>query len=132
MIIPHLPLYPPSSIYKPILPQIHQTKSHPQRRTIKPEPQRERLVGTSPYSRAGDGVGGGAAVQVVYDSGLGLGVKSRAGDTGGGSHAAGAGDLEVEALHVELGTVLAPGAVESDDLVAEDVVAGLKVPGDRG
>lgn len=78
---------------------------------------------------AGHGVGVEGGVQVEEDTGVGLGVQGGA-QGAGGQLGAGAGDLEVHAHGVVLGTVRVLGAVERDDLVAQDVVAGLERGGD--
>lgn len=77
-------------------------------------------------SRARDGVGGHGAVDVEEDAGVVGGVELGALDAGG-LVGAGAGDLDVEALGVVLGAVGVVGAVEGDDLVAQDVEAGSNV-----
>jgi len=83
---------------------------------------------TSPGLGARDGVAGDVTrVDIVLDAGVGGSVEGGATDTvstiGAGVSGAGAGDLNVDTLRVGLGAVLLAGGVESDDLVAEDVVA---------
>ncbi|GJC98596.1 hypothetical protein ColKHC_07422 [Colletotrichum higginsianum] len=63
------------------------------------------------------------------DTGVGRGVEGSTLGTGGELRA-GAGNLDVEALGVVLGAVLLAGGVESNDLVAPDVLAGLQGGGD--
>ena len=72
-------------------------------------------------------VAGEAGVDVEQDTGVGGLVGARERDTGGQVGGAGAFDLDVDALHVELSAALAVALVESDDLGTEDVVAGGKV-----
>lgn len=86
-------------------------------------------VGAEGQGGTGDGVGGEVGVKVEDDAVLGLGVERGTGGTVG-QLGAGAGDLQVEALGVVLGTVRVLGRVESDDLVADDVVTGLERRGD--
>ena len=83
---------------------------------------------TSPGLGARDGVAGDVTtVNVVLDASVRRGVEGGAADTvsavGAGVGGAGASDLNVDTLGVGLGAVLLAGGVESDDLVAEDVVA---------
>lgn len=78
---------------------------------------------------AGDGVAGEAGVQVEEDTGVSLGVE-RGTQRSVGQVGAGAGDLEVDAHGVVLGTVRVLGAVEGDDLVTQDVVTSLEGGGD--
>ena len=84
---------------------------------------------TSPDSGAGDGVGVESLVEVEEDTGVLSGVDTDQ-RLAGGSGAAAASDLEVDALGVSLGTVGLSTGVESEDLVAEDVVAGGEAGGD--
>lgn len=79
--------------------------------------------GAAVGSRAGDGVSGQGGVDVDEDAILSGSVELGTLDTGG-SGSTGTGDLEVEALGVVLGAILLLSAVESDELVTEDVVAG--------
>lgn len=85
--------------------------------------------GAGDEGRAGDGVVGAGDVGVEEDAGVVGAVEGGAGDTGGGVVAV-ADDAEVQALGIGLGAVGGRAAVEGDDLVAEDVVAGLEVGGD--
>jgi len=108
--------------------------------------------GSGNEGRAGDGVLNVADVGVEEDAGVSGSVEGGAGNTGGGVVAA-AVDAEVHALRcvsvsgprfftkmysqrgvIYLGIILsaigAASAVESNDLVAEDVVSGLEVGGD--
>ena len=83
---------------------------------------------TGPGLGARDGVAGDVTpVDVVLDAGISGGVEGGASDAvsavGARVGGARAGDLNVDALGVGLGAVLLPGGVESDNLVAEDVVA---------
>lgn len=72
---------------------------------------------------AGNGVGSGPDVDVEDDAGV---VGGEEGGAGGAAWvgAAAARDLEVDALGVRLSAVWLAARVESEDLVAEDVVAG--------
>lgn len=74
-------------------------------------------------SGSGDRVVLDGGVGVEEDAGLIVGVELGAEDTDG-VVGAGAGDLNVHALGVVLGTVQFAGGVKRDDLVTEDVVAG--------
>ena len=90
---------------------------------------------TGPGLRTGDGVAGDVTtVDVVLDAGISGLVKGSASNAvsavGTGVGGARAGDLNVDALGVGLGAVLLAGGVESDDLVAEDVVARSERLGD--
>lgn len=78
---------------------------------------------------AGDGVLGGL-VGVVCDAGIGSLVGTGEGDEVGGRGGATAGDLDLVAARVELGARVAVGRVEGDDLVADEVAAGLDTLGD--
>lgn len=73
-------------------------------------------------SRARDGVAGHLGVDVDLDTGVGGLVGTREADGGRGGVAA-AGDGELVARHVRLGTADAAGRVEGDDLGAQEVVA---------
>lgn len=85
---------------------------------------RSRAGTSAVESRAGDLVAGVvAAVDVVLDTGVGGGVQGGTDNALRGVGAT-AGDGDVQALGVVLGTVLGTSTVESDGLVAEDVVAG--------
>ena len=82
---------------------------------------------TGDQSGARDGVRSERAVDVEENTFVLRGVESGALDAGGGGAPA-ARHLKVEALRVVLRAVLLAGAVQGDDLVAEDVEAG----GDAG
>ena len=85
---------------------------------------RSRAGTSAVESRAGDLVARVvAAVDVVLDTGVGGGVQGGTDNALRGVGAT-AGDGDVQALGVVLGTVLGTSTVESDGLVAEDVVAG--------
>jgi hypothetical protein len=71
---------------------------------------------------SGDRVAGEGLVKVEKDTGVVGTVKGGGGRTAGAG-AATAGDLNVDALGVELGAVGVVGRVEGDDLVAENVLA---------
>lgn len=91
--------------------------------------------GTSPGLGARDGVAGDVTtVDVVLDTGISSlvegGTSNAVSTVSAGVGGARAGDLNVDALGVGLGAVLLAGGVESDDLVAEDVVAGCERLGD--
>ena len=90
------------------------------------------LVSGGPQSRPGVGVAGVGAVEVELDTRVVAGVQRGASNTVGGSDGAAAGDADGQALRVVLGTVVAASAVQGDDLVAEDIVAGLEVAGEGG
>lgn len=77
---------------------------------------------TAPHGRAGDGVAAERGVEVEEDAGVARGVKFSCGNARGERLRAAAADLDVQALRVALGAIRASGAVEGDDLVAEDVV----------
>lgn len=79
--------------------------------------------------RAGDGVLGGL-VGVVCDARVGSLVGTGEGDEVRGRGGATAGDLDLVAARVELGTGVAVCRVEGDDLVADEVAAGLDTLGD--
>lgn len=79
--------------------------------------------------RAGNLVRAKVLVEVEEDAGVGLGVQGRAEGTIG-QVGTGASDLQVEALGVVLGTVRAAGGVQGNDLVTDNVVAGLECRGD--
>lgn len=85
--------------------------------------------GAEAQSGTGDGVGREVGVDVEDNALVTLGVERSTGGTVG-ELSAGAGNLEVEALGVVLGTVRVLGRVEGDDFVADDVVAGLEGGGD--
>lgn len=91
--------------------------------------QDTRLFLRGPDSGAGDGVRGEVLVEVEEDTGVLRGVEGSSGDTAGGGRA-GASDLKVDALGVELGTVGLASGVEGDDLVTENVVARGEALGD--
>lgn len=84
---------------------------------------------TSPDIGAGSGVGQGSLVDVDEDAGVAGLVRAGELDAGGGSRAA-AGDLDLEAGHVELGATLAARAVQSKGLGADEVVASSQSLGD--
>jgi hypothetical protein len=83
-----------------------------------------------PDGRSDTGVGGGAAVDVEHNTGFVLLVGAGEGDTGGESGGAAAADLDVYALHVELGALGFGALVESEDFGAENVLAGSHASGD--
>lgn len=68
-------------------------------------------------------------IRTHHDTGVRLGSVGGDGgqEVGGGSSGTGAGNLDLGALGVELGSV---GLVESEQLVADEVVAGLEAGGD--
>lgn len=86
---------------------------------------------TSPQRRAGHGVVGDGGVRVEVNTGVGILVQRRAGGACWVGRAR-ARDLDVEALGVVLRAVERAGAVQGDDLVAEDVVARGQRLGNRG
>lgn len=69
-------------------------------------------------------------VGVVGDARVGALVGSGEGDEVAGGGAAAAGDLELVAAGVELGSRVGVGRVQGDDLVADEVVSGLDAGGD--
>ena len=83
--------------------------------------------GAVPDLGAGGSVAGEAGVDVEEDTGVGGLVGTGEGDTSGEGGGAGALNLDVDALHVELGTALAVTLVEGVDLGTEDIVAGGEV-----
>lgn len=85
--------------------------------------------GAGNEGRAGDGVLNVADVGVEEDARVSGSVEGGTGNTSGGAAAA-AVDAEIHALGVILGAVGIGSTVESNDLVAEDVVSGLEVGGD--
>ena len=84
--------------------------------------------GAVPDSGTGDRVLGLAGVDVEEDTGVGGRVGLGHVDTSAGEGGrAGAGDLDLTATVVELGTTLAVGLVESNDLRADQVVTSSEV-----
>jgi hypothetical protein len=83
-----------------------------------------------PDSGSDTGVGGGAAVDVEHDARFVLLVGAGERDTGGESGGAGTADLDVYALHVELGALGFGALVESEDFGSENVLAGSHASGD--
>ena len=65
-------------------------------------------------------------VGIIGDAGVaalvGTGERDKRGRDGGAT----AGDLDLMAARVELGTGVLPGRMKRDDLVADEVVTGLK------
>lgn len=89
--------------------------------------------GTRVESRTGDHVGGEGLVDVEEDTRVVLLVESGTlGAAGGQVIGTRASDLKVHALRVVLGTVGGASTVESNDLVAEDVLARSDAGGDGG
>lgn len=86
-------------------------------------------VGSTVQSRAGHLVAGEGGVGVEEDAGVVGSVQLSSEDTLGVISSR-AGDLNVEALGVVLGTVLGASTVHGNNLVAEDVVAGGEGGGD--
>jgi len=74
--------------------------------------------------------GGDGPVDVDEDARVGGAVGTREGDLVGGLGAAAAGDVELSARDVELGTAGAAGRVEGNVLSTEQVLAGLDAAGD--
>lgn len=85
--------------------------------------------GTRNHLGARDGVGAELSVDVEEDT-LIVGLVQLGTQGTLGLLSTGTSDLEVEALGVVLGTVLLATGVEGDDLVSENVEAGLDVLGD--
>jgi hypothetical protein len=79
--------------------------------------------------RAGDGVGVERLVEVEENTGVGGSVEGGEVTATAEGLGAAASDLEVNALGVGLSTVGLIGRVKADDLVSENVVAGLEVSG---
>jgi hypothetical protein len=77
---------------------------------------------TTEQRRARDRVAGEGLVEVEEDTGVAGPVEGRGRGTAGPG-ASTAGNLNVDALGVELGTVGASGSVESNDLVTENILA---------
>lgn len=69
-------------------------------------------------------------VGVVGDAGVVASVGAGEGNEVARGGAAAAGDLELVASGVELGTGVCVGSVESNGLVADEVVAGREALGD--
>lgn len=80
-------------------------------------------------SRSRNRVAGSTAVDVKENTLVVGSVQASTSRAGGGGGTA-ASDLEVDALGVELGAVGLASAVEGNDLVTENVVAGGDVAGD--
>lgn len=78
---------------------------------------------------SGDGVAVKGGVDVEEDTGVGLGVQGSTQSTVGQLSAV-TSDLEVDTHGVVLSTIRVLGGVEGNDLVAENVVAGLQGRGD--
>lgn len=91
----------------------------------------EEITLPSEQCRARHGVAGDGGVRIHVDARVGVLVQRCAGGTCGigGARAC---YLDVEALRVVLRAVERAGAVQGDDLVAEDVVAGGQRLGHRG
>ena len=83
-----------------------------------------------PDCRSDARVGGSAAVDVEHDAGLVLLVGAGEGNASGQSGGARSADLDVHALHVELRALGSGALVQSEDLGAEDVLAGSETSGD--
>lgn len=90
------------------------------------------LVCSSPKSRARVCVGSRVGVDVEKYAWHAPSVKAGASNTAGGRNCAAAADLQVQALHVELGAVVVLTSVESDNLVADDIVTRCELSGNRG
>lgn len=86
---------------------------------------------TSEQRWAGHGIAGDGGVRVEVDTRVGVLVQRRA-EGACGVGGARAGDLDIEALWVVLRAVERASAVQGDDLVAEDIVAGGQRLGHRG
>jgi hypothetical protein len=83
-----------------------------------------------PHGRSDARVGGSAAVDVEHHASLVLLVCAGERDASGESGGTGSADLDVHALHVELGALGSGALVQGEDLGAEDVLAGSKASGD--
>jgi len=88
------------------------------------------LVCSSPYSWTRVRIAGGVVVQAEQNTRVGPLVQRGASNTAGWRNRAAACHLQVQALGVELRAVIISSTVESNDLMADDVVASLEVPGD--
>ena len=80
--------------------------------------------------RARDLVRGQVSVDVYHNAGIVHLIELRA-QSSGRLFAAGAGDLEIDALRIILRTICSTGGVESDDLMAKDVVTRCDALRDR-
>lgn len=70
-------------------------------------------------------------VGIIGDTGIGRLVRAGDSNQRSCSLGAGTGDLQLMASRVELGTGVRVGSVQSDDLVADEVVARLQAGRDR-
>jgi hypothetical protein len=92
-----------------------------------------RLVCSSPQSRTGERVARRVVVQVEQNTRIVPLVKRCPGHTVCRSNRTAAGNLDVQALRIELGAIVAAPAMQRNDFVANNVVASLKVlRNDRG
>ena len=90
------------------------------------------LVGRSPKRRAGISVNSRVSIDVENNTGLIPLIKARARNSTSGRNGSASTNLEVEALGIQLRTIVVLAAVQGDDLVADDVVAGSKFGGKNG
>jgi hypothetical protein len=79
-----------------------------------------------PELRSNAGVRSEATVDVEENTGVGGLVCAGERNAGGEGQGAGATDLDVDALHVELGAALPVALVKSEDLRAQNVLAGCE------
>lgn len=84
------------------------------------------LVSSGPKSRARECVGSGVGVDVEDDSRLVPPVQARAWDTTAWGDVPAATNLQVQALGIQLSTVVVLSTMKSDDLVTDDVVSGCE------
>lgn len=105
--------------------------------TTRPQPRSSKLPKSTAgplageNSRAGNGVGRrGRVVQVKHDAGVVGLVRAGEADAGRYAAAGAAGDVDLGALHVQLGAGVAAGAVQRDQLDPQQVLARRDALGD--
>jgi hypothetical protein len=93
-----------------------------------------RLVRGSPKRGTRERIAGVASIQIEPNTSLIPLVQARTGNTRRRRNSAATANLEVQALRVELRAIIVARTVQSNDLVADDVVARFKVAryGGRG
>lgn len=85
------------------------------------------LVSACPKGRSWDWVSREGGIQVEQDARVGPGVQGRSRSTSRRRDGATASHLEVQALRIVLSAIVAPSAVQGNDLVSKDVVACLEL-----